>query len=451
MAILPNIPAEIFGEIFYLVLRGPISNNQESLFPWNLGRVCKSWRHAFVTYPKLWAFISLDVITVDDDANLEKICNRFLLCLQRSGNHPLSLILCAREKIDGDQRSPWMQAWKAFLSCSQRWKNIVLYGEALQFRDLTIECKGGFPLLQSFTLCSYKHSACDAFHDAPRLTQFGLVYYENLPVSHAWSFPLSQLTKFTLAMNGISSDALQVLLENLHNIQELCFKASGCNWTPDISPFPPRYLEHLRVLEVHYVQILQVIKAPSLVELRLETASDIYPVGEDGYEMFDFYRKVVEAFIELSSCHLRKLVLTGFLIEQTKPLINSFPNLEELCIDERYEFSCALLGPLNDDASSFNEELESTAFPNLRILTLNCESCRTEDIIGVLTGILEFRNGVYIGKPSIQLRPLEKIIIKRRHAWHPVPDFYDSKPIPDELEDAMLEWAPFKVEVKFDQ
>ncbi|KAF8343651.1 hypothetical protein F5887DRAFT_235069 [Amanita rubescens] len=245
-------------------------------------------------------------------------------------------------------------------------------------------------------------------------------------------------------MDGISNDALQVLLGNLHNIRELCFKASGYNWAPDIPPpFPPTYLKHLRVLEVHYVQILQVIKAPSLVELRLQTASDIYPLGDDGYEMFDFYREVVEAFIELSSCHLRKLVLTGFTIE-VEPLMNSFPDLEEFCIDERHGFSCALLG-------SFDEELESTPFPNLRILTLNCGSYRAEDIVGVLTSILEFRNGVYIGKPSIPLRPLEKIIIKRRYAWYPVPDFYDSEPIPDEFEDAILEWAPFKVEVQFDQ
>ena len=59
MAILPNIPPEVLGEIFYLTLRGPISNEQESLFPWSLGRVCKSWRHAFATYPALWAVCSV--------------------------------------------------------------------------------------------------------------------------------------------------------------------------------------------------------------------------------------------------------------------------------------------------------------------------------------------------------------------------------------------------------
>ena len=124
-------------------------------------------------------------------------------CLQRSRDHPLSLILCARE-YGRDQRLPWIQVWKAFLSCSHRWKNIVLCGEALQFRDLMIGCKGGFPLLQSFTLSPDEHFDCDAFPDAPRLTQFGLVYSDNgRIVSHAWLFSLSRLTTFTLAMDGI--------------------------------------------------------------------------------------------------------------------------------------------------------------------------------------------------------------------------------------------------------
>ena len=444
MAILPNIPPEVLGEIFYLTLRGPISNEQESLFPWSLGRVCKSWRHVFVTYPALWAFITLDVSHVNDDAILEKICNRFLLCLQRSGDRPLSLILCTRE-YDRDQRSPWIQVWEAFISCSHRWKNVVLHGGALEFRGLTTKCEGGFPLLQSFTLCPQQQFDCDAFHDAPRLTQFGLAYYDNNGIaSHALSFPLSQLTKFTLATDGISSDTLEALLESLHSVQELCFIASGDDSVPDISPFPPRCLEHLRILEVPFVQILQAIKAPSLVELRLETGYDPYPVGDEGHEMMDFYRDVVEAFIELSSCHLRKLVLTGFTDEQATPLIRSFPDLEELCIDDCNGCPCELLG-------SFYKELEFTVFPKLRILTLSCVPYRAEGIVKALTNILEFRNGVYIGKPSIPLRPLEKIIIKWRLEWSLVPCFYASVPIPDEFEDAISKWARFKVEVQFDQ
>jgi len=438
-----NIPPDVLGEIFYLTLRGPISNAQESLFPWSLGRVCKSWRHAFVTYPALWAFIALDVnYYVDDYAKLEKLCNRFRLCLQRSGNHPLSLILCARNKFHRGQQSPWIQVWKAFLSCSYRWKNIILCGEAQRFKRAR-----GFPLLQSFrACCSKEYFDCDAFDNAPRLTQFGLAYYDNrVVVSHYWPSPLSQLTKFTLEIDGISRDALRVLFESLCNIQELCFKTHGCRSMPDISAFPPRCLEHLDVLEVPYIQILQVIKAPSLVELRLETTYGLYPYDD---EMLDFYREVVAAFIGLS-CHFRKLVLTGYTMEGTGPLMDSFPDLEELCIDDCAGWPYVLLG-------SFNEELESIAsshlFPKLRIFTLRCEPYRAESVVAGLTRILEFRNGVYIGKPSaIPLRPLEKIIIKRKRPWDlAFPSFYDSEPIPAKFEDAILEWAPFEVEVEFD-
>ena len=282
--------------------------------------------------------------------------------------------------------------------------------------EFAIGCKGGFPLLQSFTLSPDEHFDCDAFPDAPRLTKFGLVYSDNGGIiSHAWLFSLSRLTTFTLAMDGISSDALQILLENLHSIQELYFKASGYTYVPDIYPFPPRCLEHLRILEAPYPQILQVIKAPSLVELCLETDYELYP--DDGYEMLDFYREVLEAFIEVSSCHLRKFILTEFTLEQAEPLINSFPDLEELCIDDLNGCPCELLG-------SFDKEPAFTVFPNLRFLTLTYEPYRTEAIVKALEGILEFRNGIYIGEQSIPLRPLEKIIIKhRRHAWSPIPYF----------------------------
>ena len=134
-----------------------------------------------------------------------------------------------------------------------------------------------------------------------------------------------------------------------------------------------------------------------------------------------------------------ELVLTGFTAAMAEPLINSFPDLKKLCINDRDGCPCSLLG------SSF------TAFPNLRILTLICDLRCAQDIMGALTRILEFRNGVYIGKPSIPLRPLEKIIIKRWHAWDPAPYFYDPEPIPDEFESAISEWVLFQVDVQFDQ
>ena len=435
---LPALPSEILGEIFHFTLRGPKSNAQESLFVWNLGQVCKSWRHAFVTYPKLWSFILLDV-NDGDDVYLEKVCNRFILCLERSWNHPLSLILRTPNNFDG----PLIPAWKAFLSCSRRWKNIILCGDMSQFGDLAIECKGGFPLLQSLTLYTDEpeHFDCDAFPDTPCLTQFCLFFMSNSIASRAFS--LSRLTKFTWVMDGISSDVLQVLLESLQDIQELRFVSySGYVNTEDLRPFPPRRLEHLRILEVPYHhRILRVIKAPVLVELRLAMFDEFYPIAYDG----DFYRQIVEAFIELSSCYSCKLVLADFTIEQAEPLIRSFSHLEELCIDDDDGSRFELLESLNDD-----EELGFTAFPNLRILTLIYGPYVDENLVKRLTSRLEFQNGAYIGRSSIP-RPLEKIIIKPKEDFFSMLESSDPEPIPVAFKDPISDWAPFKVDVQLDQ
>lgn len=127
-----------------------------------------------------------------------------------------------------------------------------------------------------------------------------------------------------------------------------------------------------------------------VIQVRLATPGELYPMKYD-----DDYRQAVEAFIKLS-CHLRELTLADFTIEQAKPLTHSFTHLEKLCIDDQ---SCHEL--LNV------KKLRSTAFPNLRILTLICNF--SKDLAKMLTRILGFRNGVYIGRLSIRW-PLEKII-----------------------------------------
>jgi hypothetical protein len=445
MAPIPDIPSEVLGEIFYFTLRGPISNKygDKSLFPWHLGLVCKTWRHAFVTYPKLWASITLDVeFHVKRDV-LENFYNCFLLCLQRSGNHPLNLFLnVGSDKCYEDRRPVWTSIWKAFLSCSHRWKYVVINGlDGSEFRDLTL-CNGRLPLLQRLSMWTTTTDSqdCDVFLQAPCLTQVTFFFMYKI-VSHRWLVPWSQLTTFTLILDGISNNALHALLENLQGIQELRLYYR-CGQSPDLS-FPPTCLKHLRVLDVDsYHHIFPVISAPSLLELRLETLSEAWHVYLDQPERFNF--KVVEAFVELSACHLRNLVLAGFRAAYVKPLADLFHYIEELCIDTLDGY-CSLLEVLTD-------KQEFIAFPKLRTFTLICSAEYADKKIETITTILELRNGSYVGAPpSVSLVPLDTIVLQLKQGGPIISHSYDPIPVPPAFKDAISMWAPFEIDVQVEQ
>jgi hypothetical protein len=243
-------------------------------------------------------------------------------------------------------------------------------------------------------------------------------------------------------MVEISSHALQVLLENLRGIQELHLSYRS-GQPPNLS-FPPTYLSHLRVLEVNFHQILQVIMAPSLLELRLEMVPEEYCLLGDEAERFDL--EVVETFVELSACHLRKLVLVEFRATFAKSLVDILPYFEELCIDI-LDGSCNLLELLLTDEQGF------VAFPKLRLFTLICEAQYVDEKVETVTSILESRNSSHIGAlPSISAVPLEKIVLQLKRDWHTRVRFLHYPiPIPSAFKNAISKWAPFKVDVQIEQ
>ena len=437
----PDIPSEVLGEIFHFALHAPVSNVDGSSFPWHLGWVCKTWRRALLAYPKLWATITLNLGLHTQYDTLEKVYNRLLLYLRRSGDHPLNLTLHIPAEFNEDQRQTWNAIWKTILSCSHRWESIALAGnDALEFHDLDL-CKGNLPLLKRFSICTFSSFDCDVFHQAPCITDVTLCFMYEI-VSHRWMFPWSQLVIFKMAMVEISSHALQVLLENLRGIQELHLSYRS-GQPPNLS-FPPTYLSHLRVLDVNFHQILQVIMAPSLLELRLEMEPEEYRLFGDEAERFDL--EVVETFIELSACHLRKLALMGFRAAFAKSLVDIFPYLEELCIDI-LDGSCNLLELLLTDEQGF------VAFPKLRLFTLICGAKYVDEKVETITSILESRNSSHIGAPpSISVVPLEKIVLQLKQEWHIRAHlFHYPIPIPSAFKNAISKWASFKVDVQIDQ
>ena len=417
MGFTPDIPREVLGEIFFFTLRGPISNmrGDKSLFPWHLGRVCKEWRHTFITHPKLWASITLEVRF---DATL---CSHFLLCLQRSGKQALSLTFYIG-KFDQDQRQIWSSIWNASLSRSHRWKSITLYGhDGWEFSNLTLS-KENLPLLQQFSMQT-STSGCDwdVFRPVLRLTHLDLHYKA---VSYRWSIPWSQLTTFSLAINIISTDTLQDILNNLQDVQALRLYHYNGRWSHDpLYSSPPTCLRHLRVLHVDG-PFLPAITAPSLIELRLMAIGSLFNL------------ETVEALLKLSTSRLRKLVLTGSNAAYVKLLANLFHYVEEICIEDY-----RLLEVFTDK--------EDFAFPQLRILTLICTAAEYAKKVDAIRRMLELRNGSSVEAPQPSA-PLEKIVIQLKHD---APGQIYDYPLYDlaALKNDISRWAPFEVGVQVEQ
>ncbi|KAK2462802.1 hypothetical protein APHAL10511_005193 [Amanita phalloides] len=427
---MPEMPIEVLQHIFLHTLQGPLSNVQECLFPWDIGGVCKAWRYAFVTHARLWASITLDAGVVSHVPSLERLFHRFMLCLERSGNYPLNVSLYIPPIVLEDD-VPWIDSiWCAFLSCSHRWRKIILLGPISP-----ILWNGDMPMLESFVLSTRY-----------LMSRGGGGHYRHLPVfspdeldAHNWSLPWSQVTTIALDIYLVLGEKLPTLLQSLQRIAELRFMVHNFQAETPVYVSAPKCLNHLRILEVPYPQILEIIEAPCLYELHLKTSYDIYPVDDDGNELFGWYRELVDGFMQRSSCRIRRVTLEGFDAILAKPLVSAFPHLKELCFDESSDYRSI-------DILQFNPDSDAVAFPNLRNLSLTCYPFEVESKIDSLANILASRN-----RADSQVSRLEKLVILLKQKLSILPCPLEPLPIPPAFERILPEWAHFQVDIQFEQ
>ncbi|KAM6495172.1 hypothetical protein JOM56_009795 [Amanita muscaria] len=189
MNIASKIPTDILEEIFLHTINGPISNIQDSSSPWAIERVCKSWRSAFVNYPKLWTWITINIVeSYSRGQDLNSVNRGLSLCLKRSRNNPLNISLHLPTE-EYDKTSPYFApVWKTFLSCSHRWR--IVYLENVLLFTLG-SCKGATPILESLTIHNPKdngyYSVCDGFQIAPRLTRFTVLHVVTICAVPRWN------------------------------------------------------------------------------------------------------------------------------------------------------------------------------------------------------------------------------------------------------------------------
>ncbi|KAM6495173.1 hypothetical protein JOM56_009796 [Amanita muscaria] len=407
MNIASKIPTEILGEIFLHAINGPISNIQDNSFPWAIDRVCKSWRYAFVNYPKLWTWITIDLAeSYSRGQDLIAVNQCLSLCLERSKHNPLNISLhLPIEEYDED--NPFFTlVWQTFLSCSHRWR-IMYLANVLEPQFVTlVSCTGATPILESLTILHgpmdiIDYSDFTGFQIAPRLTRFTLLHPAAMFAVQKWSVPWMQLTNLTLRFEEIICvDQLCVLLKQLRDIEELRLILEGDEPRIELSDFvhnsgTPQCLPHLRVLQVCCIQTLGLITAPSLSELYLEGSEFFYPQTLDGEPNEVLAEEILSSFIQRSSCKIHKLTLSDFSEHPFTPLVHAFPRVVELCLADAM--------PCLEDLLSLDQ------FPGLSVLDCTTHRFNARYFMRALVAILKLRNS---SSATCSAAPLAKVIFR---------------------------------------
>lgn len=190
---------------------------------WVLGKVCRSWRDAFLSFQSLWSVVDVSQSTSyrkrKKDPNAELLAELF----RRSGEMPLTITVI----LHRGRASDTLDFLKdVFLHC-HRWKNVVIGWSVYQPQLLKLnELKGKLPCLETLELTIETHGPreeidildhrLDAFELAPRLRSLTLSMNKRLQIM----FPWSQLTRYEQYGYHPPHDHAQILSE-LSNVVDV--------------------------------------------------------------------------------------------------------------------------------------------------------------------------------------------------------------------------------------
>ncbi|KAF9045146.1 hypothetical protein BJ165DRAFT_1475643 [Panaeolus papilionaceus] len=284
-----RLPLELLEEIFLVAAEGESMTwprrPQDPGYdmPWKLGRICSYWRAVFLSLPRLWSVINIDLTvpnssfrTAVDTLHVgpESIVLQFLdACLRRSGNELLTvsirgtseLLLLVGSILD------------ALVPHSGRWKYLSLgLGRLHPFRLHFAEASGRLHNLRRLNIDTFVHESIrhvdaypDIFFDAPILQQLSITHATH-PLS-TLRIPWQQLTHLHTECNDFREGEFSQILGMAQNLVSLTTKDERIL---ELGSAQPVLLPHLRKLSVYnkgsYVaKTFKLITAPLLEDLTI--------------------------------------------------------------------------------------------------------------------------------------------------------------------------------------
>ncbi|KAF9024058.1 hypothetical protein BDZ89DRAFT_1136333 [Hymenopellis radicata] len=114
-----HCPAELLSENFLSAVGNAqveLDDTHTTTFPWNLSRVCRSWRTTSLGYSRLWATFVIDLSTAFAPDALAAT-------LRRSRTYPLTFEFYM-PRVSSDDRKAWA-ALRMLAAESHRWKSVI--------------------------------------------------------------------------------------------------------------------------------------------------------------------------------------------------------------------------------------------------------------------------------------------------------------------------------------
>ncbi|EDR04088.1 uncharacterized protein LACBIDRAFT_306340 [Laccaria bicolor S238N-H82] len=276
-----QLPAEIKTEIFYNAL-GSLVNTEwrgiysewEGMYPFFLGKICRSWRDFVWSTPILWSTLHLCLSEDRYEAQIDLLHD----WLSRISNHPISFCLDYEELPDDwDFHSP-TEVLTTLASISSQWKDIELLLPDIKACFDAISTTGKpLPLLTTATIRFHPTSFNPELQLNLSMTPQLTVLHLSNPYLSKVLVPWHQLREFLA--EGCTVDEIRIFFHNAPQIIHCTFKEINSvimDHSLNLDLFHPVVLEHLECLKLWFSfldesanWILGPAKLPSLREVSL--------------------------------------------------------------------------------------------------------------------------------------------------------------------------------------
>ncbi|KAJ3570303.1 hypothetical protein NP233_g4493 [Leucocoprinus birnbaumii] len=225
MPTIHRLPPEILVELFSILLpKGIELPGWFTTSLWGLASVCQKWRNVIFSTPCLWSQFKIIV----PEAPRPSFITALQLLLERSGDYPLTFVLCVGGKVP---QWSFQEVLSCFLKRAGQWKDVLLTFRLSLLTGCTDLQELCFPQLRLFGICLCDTSVephwqfpppLQLFPHSPLLSQLILLDFDCPPSS--LHLPWDQITH--LEYHG-NVEWLLDILEHTPNLSVLKFDGNS--------------------------------------------------------------------------------------------------------------------------------------------------------------------------------------------------------------------------------
>ncbi|KAJ7852578.1 hypothetical protein B0H13DRAFT_2673865 [Mycena leptocephala] len=312
-----RVPHELICEIFALTLSSGMLDDEDRALqpPWYLGHICRSWRHAAVSFCPLWSSITIPPSLSSSDSRLLPAIEAQLL---RTANASLDM---GWSDVQDDINPRLLDI--VFPHCS-RWRSLRIQVTAL-YEDRQLSwlhpVRGHLDRLEKLEVISTRDTFIpDVFSNAPKLREViltGEVLYPHRFSPTSIVIPWEHITHYRGAYPAARH--LEILRAAPNLLECVVGIIDFVDFHPDVDPTV--IIPRLRRLCVEEDRFLLHLTAPLLEELSSEW----------------FEPPSLLSFVQRSSCTLKKLALIRCRIpDDIVTVLRNIPSITDLLLVMEY-------------------------------------------------------------------------------------------------------------------